>query len=42
LPAVALGAALPTTLPLRRIRIGVGIVFLVVGLIVGLSALRLW
>jgi len=41
LPAVALGAALPTAVPLRRLRIGVGILFLIVGLIVALSALRL-
>jgi putative Ca2+/H+ antiporter (TMEM165/GDT1 family) len=42
LPAVALGAALPKTLPLRPIRIGVGTTFLLVGIGVGLSALRLW
>lgn len=42
LPAVALGTALPATLPLRAIRIGVGVVLLIVGIIVGLSALRLW
>jgi putative Ca2+/H+ antiporter (TMEM165/GDT1 family) len=41
LPAIALGAALPTALPLQRLRMGVGILFLIVGLIVGLSALRL-
>jgi putative Ca2+/H+ antiporter (TMEM165/GDT1 family) len=41
LPAIAIGAALPTTFPLRQLRFGVGIVFLIVGLIVGLSALRL-
>ena len=41
LSAVALGAALPTIVPLRAIRIGAGILFLLVGIIVALSALRL-
>ena len=40
-PAVVMGAALPATLPLRRIRIGVGILFVLVGVVVGLTALRL-
>jgi putative Ca2+/H+ antiporter (TMEM165/GDT1 family) len=42
LPAVALGAALPNVVPLRRIRIGVGLLLLIVGIVVALSALRLW
>jgi putative Ca2+/H+ antiporter (TMEM165/GDT1 family) len=42
LPAVALGAAMPATLPLRRIRIAVGAVLLPIGIVVALSALRLW
>jgi putative Ca2+/H+ antiporter (TMEM165/GDT1 family) len=42
LPAVALGAALPATVPLRRIRIGIGVLLLGIGIVVALSALRLW
>jgi len=42
LPAVALGAALPATLPLRPIRLAVGGLLLVIGIGVALSALRLW
>ena len=41
-PAVALGVALPATLPVARIRMAVGILFLLVGAIVALGALRLW
>jgi putative Ca2+/H+ antiporter (TMEM165/GDT1 family) len=41
LPAIALGAKLPTAMPLRQLRIGIGILFVLVGIVVGLSALRL-
>jgi putative Ca2+/H+ antiporter (TMEM165/GDT1 family) len=42
LPAVALGAKLPTSVPLRQLQVAVGILFLIVGVIVALSALRLF
>lgn len=41
-PAVALGRALSTAVPLGRIRLGIGIVFLLVGVATALGALRLW
>ncbi len=41
-PAVALGAQLPATLPIARIRTGIGILFLLIGTVVVLGALRLW
>jgi putative Ca2+/H+ antiporter (TMEM165/GDT1 family) len=40
-PAAVLGGRLGATVPLRGIRLGVGIVFLVLGLYVAVSALRL-
>ncbi|MDB5682409.1 MAG: hypothetical protein JWM38_828 [Sphingomonas bacterium] len=40
-PAVMLGDALPRTVPIRVIRVGIGILFVVIGVIVGLGALRL-
>ena len=41
IPAVVAGPALAKAVPLRGLRLGIGIAFLVVGLGVGLSALRL-
>ena len=40
-PAAVLGAALPRTLPLKPLRIGIALLFLLVGFIVAVSALRL-
>jgi putative Ca2+/H+ antiporter (TMEM165/GDT1 family) len=41
LPAVALGPRLARAVPLKAIRIGVACLFLIAGLWVGVSALRL-
>lgn len=41
LPAALLGDALAKTAPLKGIRIGLGALFLAIGLVVGVSALRL-
>lgn len=40
-PAIALGASLPKTVPLQPLRIGIAVILLVFGVVVGLSALRL-
>jgi putative Ca2+/H+ antiporter (TMEM165/GDT1 family) len=40
-PAAALGARLAASVPLRAIRLGSALIFLVAGLVVGLNALRL-
>ena len=41
-PAVILGDRLATTLPVAPARIGIGILFTLIGIIVALGALRLW
>ena len=41
LPAALLGDGLARAVPLKALRIGLGILFLAIGLVVGLSALRL-
>ena len=41
LPAALLGDGLATAVPMKAVRIGLGILFLLVGLVVGINALRL-